>query len=117
MILHDLSAEPARFASETGWDVKPEGACRGDICVPLPDEARRSDGTLDVVVVAESLGMPLVRDEEHGLWALGPASVPMGRALPTATAPDLELPDRDGNPFRLSSLQGQKVLLVAWASW
>ena len=25
--------------------------------------------------------------------------------------------DKDGNPFKLSSLLGQKVLLVAWASW
>ena len=39
------------------------------------------------------------------------------RFLTTAVAPDLELPDFDGNPFRLSSLRGQKVLLVAWASW
>jgi peroxiredoxin len=37
--------------------------------------------------------------------------------LTTAVAPELELPDADGNPFRLSSLRGQKVLLVAWASW
>jgi hypothetical protein len=25
--------------------------------------------------------------------------------------------DRDGKPFRLSSMHGRKVLLVAWASW
>jgi hypothetical protein len=35
----------------------------------------------------------------------------------TAEAPDLVLPDRDGNPFALSSLRGHKVALVAWASW
>ena len=51
------------------------------------------------------------------LWALGPASGPTGRALTTAIAPELELPDVDGNPFKLSSLLGQKVLLVAWATW
>jgi hypothetical protein len=27
------------------------------------------------------------------------------------------LPDIDGQPFSLESLRGQKVLLVAWASW
>jgi peroxiredoxin len=37
--------------------------------------------------------------------------------LTTAVAPDLELPDKDGNPFKLSSLHGRKVLLIAWASW
>ena len=40
-----------------------------------------------------------------------------GRALTTAEAPDLVLPDRHGRPFALSSLRGRKVLLVAWASW
>jgi peroxiredoxin len=37
--------------------------------------------------------------------------------LTSAVAPELELPDRDGNLFKLSSLHGRKVLLVAWASW
>jgi cytochrome oxidase Cu insertion factor (SCO1/SenC/PrrC family) len=32
-------------------------------------------------------------------------------------AADPELIDRDGNPFRLSSLRGRKVLLVAWSSY
>jgi peroxiredoxin len=31
--------------------------------------------------------------------------------------PNLELTDIDGHPFRLASLRGKKVLLVAWASW
>ena len=61
--------------------------------------------------------MPLVADDAHGIWALGPETAVTGRALTTAVAPELELPDADGNPFRLSSLRGQKVLLVAWASW
>jgi cytochrome oxidase Cu insertion factor (SCO1/SenC/PrrC family) len=59
--------------------------------------------------------MPLVHDEAHGLWALGPESG--GRALTTAVVPEITLPDRNGNAFSLSSLRGQKVLLVAWASW
>ena len=40
-----------------------------------------------------------------------------GHALTSAVAPDVELPDADGNPFRLSSLRGKKVVMVAWASW
>ncbi|GAC1324442.1 MAG: hypothetical protein NVSMB16_17060 [Acidimicrobiales bacterium] len=60
--------------------------------------------------------MPLVADGVHGIWALGPATV-SGRALDTAVAPPLTLPDAGGKPFVLSSLRGRKVLLVAWASW
>ena len=116
MLLTSLTVDLASFAAGTGWELKPEGACKGEICVPLPDDAVR-DGAVDVIGVAERLGMPLVRDEGAALWALGPASGPTGRALTTAIAPELELPDVDGNPFKLSSLLGQKVLLVAWATW
>ena len=111
MILTGIEVDRESFERRTGWTIKPEGACKGDMCVPLP----ASDG-LDARVLSERLGMPLVHDEEHGLWALGPDTVG-GRALTTVVAPDLVLPDRDGNPFHLSSLLGQKVLLVAWASW
>jgi hypothetical protein len=114
MILDTLDrVDPRRFAERTGWDPKPEGLCRGEVCVPAAGSLR-SDGTLDVEVVAARLGMPLVH---HGdLWALGPATV-SGRALSTATAADPTLIQRDGSPFRLSSLHGRKVLLVAWASY
>jgi hypothetical protein len=117
VLLTDLAIEPAEFEARTGWAIKPLGACRGDICVPLPDAVKRPDGRLDATVLAERLGMPLVADERHGIWSLGPATKGTGRVLTTAAAPDLVLPDVDGNLFRLSSLHGQKVLLVAWASW
>jgi hypothetical protein len=99
----------------TGWELKPEGACKGEACVPLPDGAVEG-GTVDARVLAERLRMPLVHDEEHGLWALGPESL-SGRALTTAQAAELVLPTFDGTEFRLSSLRGKKVVLAAWASW
>ena len=117
MILSELAVDPGLFEARTGWTVKPEGACKGEVCVPLPPSVRTDDGRLDVHVLVERLGMPLAADEGHQVWALGPATAGTGRALTTAAAPDLELPDADSNPFQLSSLLGQKVLLVAWASW
>jgi hypothetical protein len=105
------------FAAETGWEAKPEGLCRGEVCVPAPGALVA--GEVDVAVAAERLGMPIVTDSEHGVSALGPAVGPAagGRALSTAVAPDPQLATFDGNPFRLSALHGRKVLLVAWASW
>ena len=116
MIITDIeSVSTDEFARATGWDPKPQGLCRGEVCVPAPG-ALRDDGTVDVRVAADRLAMPLVHDDEHGLWALGPGSS-TGRVLSTATAADPELVDRDGNSFRLSSLHGRKVVLVAWAPY
>lgn len=115
VLLTSTTTDPSTFEAATGWAIKPEGACRAEVCVPLPADVRTDDG-LDVLVLADRLGMPVLQDEHHGLVALGPSTV-AGRALETAAAPELELPDADGNPFRLSSLHGKKVLLVAWASW
>jgi hypothetical protein len=115
MILDRLDPTLDEFARGTGFTLKPEGACRAEVCMPLPKGARRSDGRADVAVVAEALGMGLVEAPAHGLWALGPVSG--GRALTSAVAPEIMLPDRDGRPFSLGSLRGTKVFLCAWASW
>ena len=109
MILDTLDVTPEAFAAGTGWDIKPEGACKGDVCVPLPDG-------FSVAHAAERLGMALVRDDEMTAWALGPEAIG-GRALATADAPELVLPDVDGTEFSLSSLRGQKVVLVSWAPY
>jgi hypothetical protein len=111
VILDRLDISPDAFQAGTGWEIKPEGACKGEICVPL-DRAEE----FDVSSVAARLRMAIVHDDAAGLWALGPESLG-DRALVTAEAPDLTLPDFDGNEFRLSSLRGQKVALVAWAPY
>ena len=110
MILDHLGIDPHEFAAGTGWTIEPEGACRGDVCVPLGGE------TFDLRGVADRLRMALVHDADEELWALGPASLG-NRALASAEAPELTLPDFDGNDFTLSSLRGQKVLLVSWAPY
>lgn len=116
MLLHtDDTVTAARFAESTGWEPKPEGLCRGELCVPAPGSLR-ADGTVDVEVAAARLGMPIVRDDTHGVMAVGPATLG-GRALPSAAAADPELLARDGSVFRLSSLRGRKVVLVAWSSY
>ena len=109
MILDSVEITPAAFEAGTGWAIKPEGACKGDVCVPLPQGFSLTHAT-------ERLGMALVHDDDLGVWALGPEAIG-GRALASATAPELVLPDVDGQEFRLSSLRGQKVVLVSWAPY
>ena len=112
MLVTEDRVSTAEFATATGWSIRPEGACRGEICIPL---AEGNTDTVDVEAVAERLGMPLVR-HDGCLAALGPSTVG-GRALVTAEAPELVLPDFAGNEFRLSSLRGGKVVPVAWAPY
>ncbi|MCC7362919.1 MAG: redoxin domain-containing protein [Dehalococcoidia bacterium] len=111
MILDRLDISAAEFAAGTGWEIKPEGACKGDVCVPLG----RGEG-IDLQATADRLRMALVHDPGEGLWALGPESLGE-RALVSAEAPDFTLPAFDGSELRLSSLRGKKVLLVAWAPY
>lgn len=103
----EISAE--EFAAGTGWDIKPEGACKGEVCVPLPDGYSAEHA-------ADRLGMAIVPNATNSLVAFGPESL-NGRALVTAKAPDVVLPDLDGNEFHLSSLRGKKVVVVAWAPY
>src|ERR1700716_2961110 len=110
----DLTAE--EFAEITGWEIKPEGACQEDVCVPLPALEPDAEGRIEVTVVAERLGMPIAHDGAHGLWALGPRSGDR-RVLERARMPGLVLQDFDGDAFDLASLRGRKVVLIAWASW
>jgi len=116
MILTDKTVSRTSFEAGTGWALKPEGACKGSACVPLFDRAPASAGPIDGLAVAEAIGLPVVHDEEHGVWALGPESLG-SRAIVSAEDADFELPDLDGKPFRLSSLRGRKVVVYAWAPY
>jgi hypothetical protein len=112
MILESRAVSRGDLGNIWGWELKPEGACKDVRCVPLP---KRDDNMVDVVDLGERLGMPVVHDEEHNVWAVGPEGG--GRFLDSAVCPEIVLPDLDGKPFAVSSLRGKKVLLVAWASW
>ncbi|MDP9356268.1 MAG: hypothetical protein M3R02_13485 [Chloroflexota bacterium] len=112
MILETLEIDSAALERRTGWQIKPQGACKGDRCVPLPTTGTKR---IDARQLAGRLGMPLVHDESSGLWCLGPEAG--GRAFSDVQAPDLVLPDIHDRTFHLRSLRGSKVLLVAWASW
>jgi len=110
MIIDRSEIDAQQFEQGTGWQIKPEGACRGEVCVPLPD------GGFDLTAAAERLGMAVVAEPDLSLWAVGPESLG-NRALASADASDFSLPDLAGGTFRISSLRNQKVLVVAWAPY
>lgn len=113
-MLHNApTIDRAEFEAQTGWVFKPEGACKGEVCVPLDFTPGES---LALETISNALGMPLVADAQHKLWALGPESLG-SRALTQAEAPPLTLPGLDGKPFDLASLRGKKVVVYAWAPY
>ena len=73
----------------TGWVLKPEGLCRGEVCVPVRDRAALvpEDGWIDLA------------------------------ALESLEAPDATLPGLDGSSHHLSEWSHRKRAIVAWASW
>lgn len=94
-----------------GWELKPEGLCRGDVCAPSPglDE----DGWVDVAAAARAVGHAVAVDAEEGFVAL--ADGPSGDL---DVAPDAVVADLAGRPLQLSEVAGSgKRVLVAWASW
>jgi len=119
MIIRDVHLPVAEFADLTGWEAKPEGLCRGEACVPAPGALTGASNNLvvDVTVAAQKLGMPLVHDAKHNIWALG-ASTITGRALASAVAAfPSSLIDAMGRTFDFNSLRGRRIIMIAWASW
>jgi hypothetical protein len=112
---------PARDAeAATGWVAKPEGLCRGPVCVPLPAGREREfadGGRIDLAALWRHLGRPAVSSEAGDVWVLGQSARDRSAALASLDAPDFALPDQTGRVHRLSDHRGKKVLLVTWASW
>lgn len=117
MLIESTQLTRSAFEGGTGWTLKPEGACKADLCIPLKDaEKLATEATVDALALAEAIGLPVVKADSQDLWAIGPEAIGQ-RTLLSADAPDFTLPDIDGKPFTLSSLRGSKVLLYAWAPY
>jgi len=131
-LLHDdqVSEIAAVFGSERvripesalratlGWELKPQGLCRGEVCVPVPDPAALADDDgVDLAAFAQLLGRPLALDVEERAAALGTAADERERSLASGEAPDFRLQDLAGRSHSLSEHRGKKVLLIAYASW
>lgn len=104
--------------AQLGWELKPEGLCRADTCVIVPDhDALMVDGKFDAVAVAGLLDRPALVDTDAGVAAIGTDRSLRRAALNDLKAPDFVLPDLDGTPHALSDHRSKKRLLVAFSSW
>ena len=114
----NLYVAPAALRAALGWELKPEGLCKDDRCVPLRGEAGLvSDAGVDLAGLARVLGRALALDLDERVAYLGASAAERATQLASLTAPDFTLPDLDGKMHSLSDYRGNKILLVAYASW
>ena len=107
----------------TGFELKPQGVCRNELCFPLPKSreqefVRKGTGKtwFNLVAFAQLVHQPVAHDEALATWYFG-LRADQRHALSPLEAPDFSLPDMHGKIHSLSDLRGKKVLLVTWASW
>ena len=113
-----LSSDTA--ATATGWALKPEGICKGPVCVPIPAVRASefvSDGNINIATFWRHMGRPILHDAARETWVLGESAADRSAQLQSLEAPDFTLPDIDGNLHSLSDYRGKKVYLCSWASW
>jgi len=116
----DLWLDAGDLDRVTGYELKPEGFCRDDVCVPVPAgreaEFLRPNG-VNLATLWRHLGGAVVHDASAASWSLGDAPADHHARLDALEAPDFTLPDVSGALHSLRDYRGQKVLLAAWASW
>jgi len=118
----NLWLNSADLRSATGWELKPEGVCKGDVCVPIPptrsvEFVRDGGNSFNLAAFGRLMGQPVLHDDKNAVWMFGESAESRDNTLASLEAPDFGLPDLDGRMHRLSDYRGKKVLLAAWASW
>jgi hypothetical protein len=99
-----------------GFTLKPQGACRADLCMPIPKEMVRGE-YFNLTAFASKAGQVVVADAEQRVWSFGEMRALGGGLSNSRTAPDFTVPDRLGRPVHLAGFRGRKALIVTWASW
>jgi len=99
-----------------GFELKPQGACRADVCIPIPKDLMRGE-YFNLTAFSAKVGQRVVHDATERVWSFGEIPIFRGAFLESRIAPDFAVPDRKGRIVRLSQFRGKKVLVVTWASW
>ena len=106
------------FARSTGWQLKPQGLCIDEICVPVREAKRLTDGTsIDLVEFARVTQQNIVFDRQRQVAALGERADSRSDSMSSLLAPDFKLPDIHGRQVSFSDFNRRKRLLLAWSSW
>jgi hypothetical protein len=96
------------------FEVKPQGACRADVCIPLSKTLKNGDW-FNLTGFAHKIGETVVADQN--VYSFGEIPVLRGGFYNSRIAPDFAVPDRKGKLVHLSDFRGKKTLVITWASW
>jgi hypothetical protein len=116
----NLLIRPSDLSKVNGFELRPEGACYGDMCIPMNNDLLiEQDGKewFDLAAFADLLGQPYVVDRDHSVWSFAEIPAKRESMMVDAMAPDFEVTDRQGNVIRMADLKGKKALIVTWSSW
>ena len=83
MILDRPRVDRAAFEAASGWEIKPQGACKGDVCIPLPEDLSGAD-TIDdpnqaIIKMADYLKAELQSEQAKKLMRTIAGSAPDDR--------------------------------------
>jgi len=110
----DLWVRAADLPRINEFELKPQGACRADICIPVAKNLKQGE-YFNLTGFAKKIGETVVADS--GVWSLGEVPVLRSSFYNSRVAHDFAVPDRKGRPVHLSDFKGKRVLIVTWASW
>ena len=106
------------FESATGWQLKPEGLCFADACVPVANASALTNKThIDLVEFTRVTKQNIVFDRQRQVAALGERADSRSNSMSSLLAPDFKLPDIHGRQVSFSDFNRRKRLLLAWSSW
>jgi hypothetical protein len=103
----------------TGFELKPQGVCRLELCFPIPKTRQKefvNKASFNLTAFAQLVHQPVAHDGAANAWYFG-LRADQRQSLASLRAPDFTLPDLQGKPHSLSEFRGKKVFLITWASW
>ena len=97
------------------FELKPQGACREDLCIPISKDLQRKEW-FNLTGFARKTGETVIHDDSS-VYSFGEIPLVRGAFYNSRIAPDFAVPDRTGRVVHLNDFRGKKVLVITWASW
>ena len=113
-----FSVDKTGFERLSGWSLKPEGLCKGAVCIPVNNSQLLSDGmNIDLVEFSRIVNQNIVVDSQYRVAAVGEQAPSRAGSMKSLDAPNFTLPNIHGKQVSFSDFNRRKRLLLAWSSW